>query len=238
MIRTAVLLHNGACLHAGTPKVPPPLPYKGPPRPAKPISAPTKPPRSAAKLPKDSSYEPPPLPLQRGTIPLTFIIWILARKWFHPINKILWHFNRELGVSLTGSSNFPTIAGQRQEMVWMQKFRETPKSLRKGDFVTCIPWPNLRMHYEKEGPGENSMSKRIAGLPGDVMRHGNSRLVGFNYPYILPRQPLTSTIQVIPKNYVWLLGDNAPVSADSRHFGVLSVSSVISKVLWRWDQDG
>lgn len=39
---------------------------------------------------------------------------------------------------------------------------------------------------------------------------------------------------VIPKGYVFVMGDNRPRSSDSREFGPIPVSSVIGKVIYRY----
>jgi signal peptidase I len=106
------------------------------------------------------------------------------------------------------------------------------------------PSPPLRVGeiivFRKDG---DTLVKRIAALPGQrppedsvvalwrawrAARGGESRLVG----------PLALIPDPVPPGQLYVLGDNLPVSDDSRAFGPIPQSSVIGRVLaWQEDQD-
>ena len=80
--------------------------------------------------------------------------------------------------------------------------------------------------------------KRVIGLPGDrvALWHGRLTLNGHEVPEEF--QPIrdrddTAPIRV-PDGYVWVLGDNRPVSCDSREFGLVPVELLKGKVRARF----
>lgn len=79
-------------------------------------------------------------------------------------------------------------------------------SLNRGDVV---------MFRSPEDP-EKLVTKRVIGLQGDV---------------ILPRSELYPKKQaLIPRNHLWVEGDNAFHSVDSNKFGPISQGLVVGKV--------
>lgn len=100
--------------------------------------------------------------------------------------------------------------------------------------------------------------KRVIGLPGDKVEMKNDTLYingkAYSEPYlkknkeeIPPMEKLTGDFtlkeitqkNVVPKGYLFVLGDNRRVSKDSRVFGVIPMDSVIGKVkirFWPFDE--
>lgn len=88
----------------------------------------------------------------------------------------------------------------------------TPSKLKRGDLVTYIsPLDPTRM-----------VCKRLIGLPGDVICVDPTGMVA----------PSTEHV-VIPKGHLWLAGDNAEMSRDSREYGPVSMGLVKGKLVAR-----
>lgn len=88
----------------------------------------------------------------------------------------------------------------------------TPSKLKRGDLVTYIsPLDPTRM-----------VCKRLIGLPGDVICVDPTGMVS----------PSTEHV-VIPKGHLWLAGDNAEMSRDSREYGPVSMGLVKGKLVAR-----
>jgi len=100
--------------------------------------------------------------------------------------------------------------------------------------------------YETADPKLNPLIKRVVGLPGEtidlyqdkVWINGNilgePYLAGFSTSCSVSCKPLT----LGPNDY-FLLGDNRPVSRDSRSFGPIPVNQIVGQVIlryWPFDQ--
>ncbi|KIY45358.1 LexA/Signal peptidase, partial [Fistulina hepatica ATCC 64428] len=116
--------------------------------------------------------------------------------------------------SLTsGPSMLPTI-GVSGEIVIESRlgYPFSEKRLFRGDLVTaCKPMDPQRI-----------VCKRILGLPGDVV------CVDPTGEYA----PSTEHI-IIPQGHVWLAGDNAPYSIDSRSYGPVPIALIRGKLVAR-----
>ena len=86
------------------------------------------------------------------------------------------------------------------------------KGLARGDLVTYIsPLDPSR-----------TVCKRLIGLPGDIICVDPAGVDA----------PSTEHV-VIPKGHVWLAGDNAEISRDSRTYGPVSMSLIKGKMVAR-----
>lgn len=80
--------------------------------------------------------------------------------------------------------------------------------------------------------------KRVVALPGETVeaRAGRVRINDriLIEPY-LPAGTLTSSFgpYVVPRGYLWVMGDNRDNSEDSRYFGAVPESSVVGRAVWR-----
>lgn len=86
------------------------------------------------------------------------------------------------------------------------------KDIRRGDLVTCLsPLDPSRI-----------VCKRVVGLPGDVI-------------CVDPTGELAPSTEhvVVPRNHVWLGGDNATLSRDSRVYGPVSMALIKSRMVAR-----
>ncbi|KAL7468444.1 hypothetical protein ACHAXS_008681 [Conticribra weissflogii] len=77
--------------------------------------------------------------------------------------------------------------------------------LQRGDVV-------ILRHPEREG----TICKRIVGMPGDALARSHG-----------------SEVEEVPRGHIWVEGDNAPQSHDSRYYGPVPASLVIGKVICR-----
>jgi inner membrane protease subunit 1 len=87
-----------------------------------------------------------------------------------------------------------------------------PYSIQRGDLVV-LKSPIMP---------ERIVCKRVLGLPGDIV------CVDPTGEYA----PSTEHL-VVPKGHMWISGDNAPFSRDSRLYGPVSMSLIQSKLLLR-----
>lgn len=125
---------------------------------------------------------------------------------------------------VTGSSMAPTFnpgtETTARDVVLVQKFLlRSQNGLQRGDIVM------LRSPYDPE----KLLTKRITGVQGDHIMPRKE----------YPRQGAT----VVPRNHLWVEGDNEFHSIDSNTFGPVSLGLVVGKVvllLWpisRWGTD-
>ena len=80
--------------------------------------------------------------------------------------------------------------------------------------------------------------KRVVGLPGDVVElrggrvHINGVLVDEAFAHIADADTTVST--VVPAEHFYVLGDNRPISCDSREFGLVRAELVKGTVRFRF----
>ncbi|KAI0931946.1 hypothetical protein AcW1_000787 [Taiwanofungus camphoratus] len=110
--------------------------------------------------------------------------------------------------TVDGPSMLPTMSVSGEwifEKKWIY-----PERLRRGDLVTFLsPLDPTRI-----------VCKRIVGLPGDVICVDPTG----------EHAPSTEHV-VIPRNHVWLSGDNASFSRDSRMYGPVSMALIRGKLV-------
>lgn len=114
------------------------------------------------------------------------------------------------GFSMTPTFN-PGTETTTKDIVLIKKYNlRAPSSLQRGDIVM------LRSPYNPE----KLLTKRIIGVQGDQIR---------------PRDEYPRKQAKIPRNHLWVEGDNPFHSIDSNTFGPISRGLVVGKVtsvLW------
>lgn len=129
-------------------------------------------------------------------------------------------FGLNTPITVDGDSMYPTLHSTDKLLV--QKSYPTP---RRGDIVSAHV-------IDKGQPAE--VIKRVIGLPGDTIEIvGDNAIVngapeGGGYEVLTdPANAAYRTLPfVVPEGHVFLLGDNRPVSEDSRFFGAVSLADI------------
>ncbi|HEU5377355.1 MAG TPA: signal peptidase I [Ktedonobacteraceae bacterium] len=96
--------------------------------------------------------------------------------------------------------------------------------------------------HEPDNPSRD-LIKRVIGLPGDKITLDGTNIwvngTQLNEPYITEKyNPGANTITVPPNDY-FVLGDNRPISEDSRFFGVVPKDNIVGKaafIYWPLNQ--
>lgn len=92
--------------------------------------------------------------------------------------------------------------------------------------------------HEPDQPGRD-LIKRVIGLPGDKIVLDGSNVwvngVELNEPYITHKYNPGVKTEVVPPNQFFVMGDNRPVSEDSRYFGFVPKDYIVGKsILIYW----
>jgi signal peptidase I len=100
-------------------------------------------------------------------------------------------------------------------------------SLKVGDVVV--------FHLDQD-----LLVKRIAALPGQEKPEANTVLLvrpSHKRPGSWETAVVTTDPGKVPEGQLYVLGDNPPVSDDSRSFGTVPISALIGRVI-RWNEPG
>lgn len=134
---------------------------------------------------------------------------VITLTWF----PVLYSFTNHVyqPCKITGLSMAPTFnpgtESTANDVALVQKFKvKSPTSLLRGDVVM----------FRSPNDPEKLLTKRVVGLQGDVIQ---------------TQTPYPRAQAVIPRNHLWVEGDNAFHSIDSNNFGPISQSLVVGKVV-------
>jgi signal peptidase I len=92
--------------------------------------------------------------------------------------------------------------------------------------------------FEQNKPTGRHLIKRVIGVPGDSVsiKNGkvyvNEKIVKENYPIYSDNSNLHKLL--VGDGYFFLLGDNRPISQDSRSWGMMSKEQIIGKAWFRY----
>jgi signal peptidase I len=92
-------------------------------------------------------------------------------------------------------------------------------------------------------PNTLNLIKRVVGLPGDRVQIKNNQVTVFNAAHpqgFKPDSAYESSSEVtsgnintvVPKDDVYVLGDNRPQSLDSRAYGPVQITSILGRVIY------
>lgn len=130
--------------------------------------------------------------------------------WFPVLFTTLDHVYQPCQVSgsLMAPTFNPATEHTKKDVVLVQKYNlKLADSLQRGDVI---------MFHSPLDPGK-LMTKRVVGVQGDI---------------IIPRSKSYPRSQaLIPRNHLWVEGDNAFHSIDSNDFGPISQGLVVGKVV-------
>ena len=143
-------------------------------------------------------------------------------------------------IVVDGDSMLPTLEDGDRMIV--NKFKYTIGEPERFDIIVF------------HAPEQKDYIKRVIGLPGDYIEYKNDQLYIngelYEEPYLdelkeeltegsltfdFTLQELDPTIDVIPEDYVLVLGDNRRYSKDSRHIGLVHVDEIVGSskfVFW------
>lgn len=113
-------------------------------------------------------------------------------------------------IQVDGPSMLPTMEASGEYI--LENKLINPKDIKRGDLVTYLsPLDPTRI-----------VCKRVVGLPGDII-------------CVDPTSELAPSTEhvIIPRNHVWLSGDNALMSRDSRVYGPVSMALIKGRMVAR-----
>ncbi|KAH7924882.1 LexA/Signal peptidase [Leucogyrophana mollusca] len=114
---------------------------------------------------------------------------------------------------MAGPSMLPTLGTEGELVIEsILPHRLFPSRLARGELITLKSPINP----------SRIICKRVIGLPGDVICVDPSGL----------KAPSTEHV-VVPKGHIWIAGDNAACSTDSRDYGPVSMALIRGKVAAR-----
>ncbi|MFU8890253.1 MAG: signal peptidase I [Anaerosomatales bacterium] len=99
------------------------------------------------------------------------------------------------------------------------------------------------VHIEDFGPRDRvgrQLIKRVVAVPGDTVRIESGRVILNGAWQELDADVLVSDSDrsdaeiVVPEGHVYVLGDNRPVSLDSRFFGTVPLSAISGRLVFRY----
>lgn len=127
-------------------------------------------------------------------------------------------------VRVHGHSMDPTFHNGQWLLVRRLNWPSPP--LKVGDVVV----------FHKDG---ELLVKRVAALGGELIPAEQQLPLIRRSPRHPGRwlQPVAATAERVPEGQLYVLGDNPPVSDDSRSFGPVPVSTLIGRVI-RWKDPG
>ena len=139
---------------------------------------------------------------------------------------------------IPSGSMIPTL--QIQDKILIEKVtprfnRITNKELKRNKIVVFNPPQQLiAAGYDSK----SALIKRVVGLPGDQVEVHNGKLyrneIAIDEPWI--KEPIKYEMEafIIPKNSIWVLGDNRNNSLDSHLWGALPKEKLIGTAVFRY----
>lgn len=130
-------------------------------------------------------------------------------------------------VIVSGDSMKPNL--NNGEMLLVRKIGYNSGQIKRADIIVL-----------KDGNDE--IIKRIIGLPGEHVSYKNNKLyvndelIKESYKYRLTEDfnlEEICTCSTIPEGKYLVLGDNRPVSKDSRQIGLIDEKSIVGKAVFR-----
>jgi len=128
--------------------------------------------------------------------------------------------------------------------ILVNKLFKTSEQIERGDIIVFPYPPDPRKDF----------IKRVVGLPGDWLEirdkqiFVNNNSFKENYTIHTDQNVIPASVRPrdnfgplkIPKNSLFVLGDNRDASFDSRFWGFVELSNVkgkVTKIYWSWDKE-
>ncbi len=132
-------------------------------------------------------------------------------------------------VSVQGCSMYPTL-NESHDKVILEKYKQFKKDYSRGDIVVI----------KEKSVINKTIIKRIIGLPDETIEVKNGHV--YINEELLNEEYLDDTIKtypdmriVIPKDSIFVLGDNRENSRDSREIGAIEIDEVLGKAIYRFN---
>lgn len=130
---------------------------------------------------------------------------------------------------IPSASMEPTL--EIQDRVLVNKLSYRLHDVHRGDVVVFERPPNDRGQIR-------DLIKRVIALPGETVEGKDGTVYVDGRPLresYLPTGTVTGDFEprTIPKDYVWVMGDNRSNSSDSRVFGAIAQSTIIGRAFVR-----
>jgi len=127
-------------------------------------------------------------------------------------------------VSIDGPSMLPTLRSADRVLI-----TRGAKGVHRGDVVVLTA---------DEGGMKTDLVKRVIGVAGDLVeiRSDGAVVNGVREPNYgqkidAPKYSVSQPAIRVPKGQIYILGDNRPLSEDSRYIGTVPVSGVMGRVV-------
>jgi signal peptidase I len=114
------------------------------------------------------------------------------------------------------------------------------KDLKRGDMIVfAVNADSSKPVRPGSHDDDKLLVKRIVALSGEAIEAHEGRIAIDDEllpePYLLGRYGATDVpIEVLPKQTVWVLGDNRDESVDSRRYGAIPEWAIVGRVSYRW----
>ncbi|KAJ6604369.1 peptidase S24/S26A/S26B/S26C [Mycena vulgaris] len=116
--------------------------------------------------------------------------------------------------TMSGPSMLPTLANAGEIVIENRWSRFNLDNLQRGDLITLYsPLDRTRV-----------ICKRVIGLPGDVVCVDPTGQYAPSTEHVL-----------VPEGHIWIIGDNAAYSRDSRQYGPVSMGLIRGSLYARVD---
>ncbi|MEM7012761.1 MAG: signal peptidase I [Verrucomicrobiota bacterium] len=122
---------------------------------------------------------------------------------------------------MVGDSMAPTL--ENRELIFVRKDVYRREDPARQDLVVFRNPDNRRQAW----------AKRVVGLPGDTIECRDGRVLINGQAEPLEQTTPEFDSIVVPKNHIFVLGDNRDRSLDSRQLGPIPIIALIGKVIWR-----
>lgn len=138
-----------------------------------------------------------------------FIIQFLFRTFFIPSGSMI-----------------PTL--KVKDYILVNEFIYRFKEPKRGDVVVFKPPPQAQA-------GDKEFIKRVIGLPGDTIAVENGKVYingdPLDEPYVKHPPDYFLAPRKVPRNHLFVMGDNRPSSADSHVWGFVPRKNLIGKAM-------
>jgi signal peptidase I len=169
-----------------------------------------------------SALEPAPKP--RGLVARHLAQWVMLPLMLVLLAVILVFYVFFTSAVVDGESMMPTLRNSDYLLV-----THGDAALQRGDVI-------VTKVLENTGPVE--LIKRVIALPGDTVEirgdvaYVNGQQEPARGQFVVPQYSDNVGPYVVPAGYIYVMGDNRPISEDSRYLGPLPMSGLKGKAVF------